>query len=810
MTTAESAPEGVAELSLRFARLLGDPPDRPPRLGVEQEYAVLEAGRQLDFGPIVDRVGFEGLQLHPTNERAYQTPSGLLLMADGRVAEAATPPVPFVGGFVDALEQSAAAGRAALDASLDDGQKLVGGSTHLSVEVDPELNDELCAIYTQTFAPALMLLIDRADSPGVLIRPRPSRAELCGEFVEGARLRAAIAFAAGSVAAVQAVLRGDDDALPLPMSLEVAATPGRQRHGWYVDRKALGPDLYEQGRGAELPLQSGGSVSAQDHLAACWEIARATLVRMTTDPADFEAADDVVAGRLPLPSERAGLHDAAAGSANAVSPAYERMLAPAQRPDLTVSPVSGTWDYTAFEIRGVSGSDDRAAVVTVPADQIEGFLDRLARGLLDDVLRSYLQQAPANRVLESSAQTTRPGLFDSVSASSALLPADRVGVGSGAVSEQRPGKLADEPPTQTGWMGSHTLSSLPWGWIGGGIVGVLLLGLFALGGGGGSGDSGPWSVTDPRNDFVPTFSDKDGIANPSAAGDVTRLDVAVADGNTTVTVTFAGAAEGLMTEGGEELAAALQFIPVGDERWIDILFNEDGSVKISDPPSGSRITATWSSPNVLVFEILGVTPASGATVRFATIQRDGFAHSTDEVSLATGGADAVVATAFVTDDSGGSGGVPEAPVIVGVCGVISVEVVSAALGPAVQTSAGGDGRQVSRCRYEVAGTDTNLSLLVRRQSNPRAQLFRTFRDGHDQAGEIRSIDWGVEGELRVTEDVEWSAAALLVYVHSSDPVGREIYVRIDATGAPGQGAALAAAIEPMAELLRNAILEAQP
>ena len=351
--------------------------------------------------------------------------------------------------------------------------------------------------------------------------------------------------------------------------------------------------------------------------------------------------------------------------------------------------------------------------------------------------------------------------------------------------------------------------------IGGAAAAVAgVIAFLALSGGGG-GDSGPWSVTDPQNDFVPAFADKDAIANPSAAGDVTGLDVAVADGNTTVTVNFAGPAEGLMTEGGEELAAALQFIPLGDERWIDILFNEDGSVKISDPPSGSRITATWSAANVLVFEILGLTPSSGATVRFATIQRQGFAHSTDEVSLSTGGGDSVVATAFVTDDSGGSGGVPDAPVIVNPCSVLDEELVSETFGPAVRTGGSGDGRRIARCTYEVASEGITLSLLVQRNSAPRNGIFRSFRSVNEDDDEatvaIQSIDWSVEGELRVSEfGTARSKAALLAYVHTSDPVGREIYVWLTATGPAGDGVALGAVIETFAEFLRDAIIEAQP
>ena len=181
-------------------------------------------------------------------------------------------------------------------------------------------------------------------------------------------------------------------------------------------------------------------------------------------------------------------------------------------------------------------------------------------------------------------------------------------------------EFADPPPANTptsvsssgNWFGMPRMLVLG----GGGIFAMAMVGIvLVFGGGGGNGD-GTYVATDPLNDFAPTWADKEPIDNPSSAGDVTNLKVVVAGGNTTVTLTFAGAAQDLLVEGGEELSAALQFLPVGEERFIDMLLSEDGSVKISDPPSGARITATWTASNVLVFEITGVTPTKGATVRF--------------------------------------------------------------------------------------------------------------------------------------------------------------------------------------------------
>jgi hypothetical protein len=782
---------------------------------MEQEYTVTEGTEIVDFGPIVDRVGFDGTCLHPTNSRAYQTPSGLLLMADGSVAEAATPPVPLISGFTQVLEQWGASGRLALEAAVGREQRLYGGSTHLSVEVEPQLNDELCLIYAETFAPALMLLMDQAESPGLLIRPRPSRTELCGEFVTGVRLRAALAFAAGSVMAIEAQLRGDTGAEALPEPVEVTTEPARRRHGWYVDRTAFGPDLYRHGRSAQLQLRSGGQVSAQAQLEACWEVARATLVTRGIDLPDLEAADDVVSGRIPLPSEQPKLVESIPAQVAHESGLHRRMLHPKAPPGLVVEPVSGTWDYTAFAIRadddasvpGGETREERVAVVNVPERQLDRFLVQLEEGALDDLLTAYLDEAPTGRVLASSSQAASPGIFDSVNPNPQLLPPDRVGVGVGTVSAERPGKLEDEARLiSMGEGGSKPFYMQPLAWVVG-LVALLLVALVTQLGGGGS-PSGPWSATDPRDDFVPSFPGGQSIENPSSAGDVTEMLVEVADGNTTVTVTFAGNAQGLMTEGGEELAAALQFIPVGDERFIDMLFNEDGSVKISDPPSGSRISYSWPSSNTLVFEITGLTPAKGATVRFATIQRLGFGHSTDEVLVSTG-------------DEGSTLVTPE-PVnapptrtararVIQPCDVIDPATAASLAGTTTEPSRSGNDRRMS-CDYPGppgASEGTGIRLIMGVTRNTASGILRTYRSNNDGAIETRPVAWSNEGEMWIhVNGTAFSKVELLAFVDVPGP--GPVYVTITMFGPAASAASMASSAETISALLNEAVLEAQP
>lgn len=641
MTTAphrppRESPDSPEALSRRLATLLGDPPAGPPRLGVEHEYGVFEGDEQIDFGPVVDRVGFDGVPLHPTNPRAYQTPSGLLLMADGSVAEAATPPVPFAPGFVEALEQWAASGRAALETSLEPGQAMYGASTHISVEVDPDLNDELCAIYARTFAPALMLLLDRTDSPGLLVRPRPSRTELCGEFVQGAQLRAATAFAAGSVMAIQATLRGETEALPLPPALDVVVEPGRQRHGWYVDREAFGPDLYMEGRDAELQLAAGGTVSAQAHLEACWQIARATLARHGMGHPELEDADDVVASRRPLPSEQPEGRTRRATATELRTGLHERILEPAQRPGLAITPISGTWDYTAFEVRPTAEADARSAVVSIPHDRLDRFLDDLEQGELDGLLRSYLERPPANRILALADQTTSAGVFDSVSPNPQLLPADRVGVGPGALSRERPDKVVDEDSyTQTpASSGPGMLGRLGWLPIAGGatVVITVLAVVFGVVGGGGGDDAagGMYSTADPAGDYFPFAAEFEEIANPTNEGDISGMFVAPNENGATVTVRFFGAAQNLQSRTAESLSAGMQVRRPG-ERIIDVLYRNDDSSKVSDVTPGISVNSRWSAVDTLVFELLGFTAVPGTEFQFTTIQEFRGTLSSDEV-----------------------------------------------------------------------------------------------------------------------------------------------------------------------------------
>lgn len=290
--------------SRRASRVLRRVPRRyravpQPSVGIEHEYTVLEAGRPVDFGRLIDWLGLPGLRADPVDPNARRGDWGGVITADGIEAEVATPPIPIGAGAIDQVVGSAAAGRSFLEAHLGPDRVLEGYSTHLNVSIPLRGDLRTAERYVEVFAPALMLLLDQQDSPGLLVRPRPGRLELCGDYAEADRLAVAATFA---VASTLAARRGGRAVRALRLDPDVV--PSRQRYGYHLAPTAYGDDLYQRGRSARLRRAGGRVVSADEHLAACWTACRRLAVEhLGIDEA--QAVEQVVCSNRPLPSARA-------------------------------------------------------------------------------------------------------------------------------------------------------------------------------------------------------------------------------------------------------------------------------------------------------------------------------------------------------------------------------------------------------------------------------------------------------------------------------------------------------------------------
>src|SRR5215471_6952621 len=411
-------------------RVPGDVPPGPGGLlGLELEYSVRsELSGRAHFGSMIHGLSLDGSALDPGDPNAYRCSWGGVVTSDGAEAEIATPPVRTRPGFTARLQGWAQTGEAELRRAVPRGIGLDGYSAHFSAAMPAKLNDRVCRLYAETFAADLMMLMDRSDSPGLLVRPRPGRTELCGEFIEHEPLAAAAAFVAGSTRACAAAVRRQTGRATLPPRLDVRLAPAVHRYGWYVDREAFGTDLHAAGRRALLPRAAGGTISAQSHLELAWAAARQALAEDAA-ASDLQAAEAMVTGSLPLPAEQGRLDKAPGGQrdGDVRFPLEGAVAADAPplrvhvRPGFTLRPVAATWDFTVFEATGPA----RTAYACIPRDSLPAFVAALEDGELDDAIAAYLALPSRRRVLSASRQTARPGLYDQIGAPAGLLAPER-------------------------------------------------------------------------------------------------------------------------------------------------------------------------------------------------------------------------------------------------------------------------------------------------------------------------------------------------------------------------------------------------
>lgn len=380
-------------------------------LGLEHEFRVLRGAEQIDFRTIVGTLAVDGRRIDASDRCAYRCSWGGVITADGREAEIAVAPVECNPGFVGRLDRQAALAHRSLHDALPEQLSLHGYSTHLSVATPTRLTSRVSSIYAQRFAAPMMLLLDRRDSPGLLVRTRPGRIELCGEYATGTALRGAAAFATGSVLASTRAAVDYRYRRHLPPVVDVALAPATQRTGWYIDRRGFGTDLYAAGRTTRLRSRRG-TTTAQRQLEEAWTIARDAL----TDAGlahidDLAAADLMVAGLSPLPIESAALDDPPlAEHVVPVSP-FGDAIADRTRRWGRISAAVMSWDVVIFALAGA-----RTAFAAVPRHELSVFLCDLDAGRLDDAIGRYLAAPPNGSHLVSAADVARASLYDEVSA----------------------------------------------------------------------------------------------------------------------------------------------------------------------------------------------------------------------------------------------------------------------------------------------------------------------------------------------------------------------------------------------------------
>ncbi len=354
-------------------------------VGIEHEYRVVLDGEPVDFRQLIGELDLRPVGRDPSDPNARHLANGLMVTADGREAEVVTPPITIEPGCSWHASRWTSLGHATLCTTLDPRAALQGYSTHINVSIDADPM-RVAWLFARHFALAAMLLIDQSESPGLLVRPRPARLEIGGEYTVGPQLRAALVFnlAAGHACAAAVSARSSSE-LPAPVDGECTAAV--ERPGWYVDRRAYGADLYGDGRDTTVWVD-GVPTRAGDVLVHAWTQVRDHACRLV-GPDEVALVDDIVEGRQPIPLESTTrFEDLCLLEVDSpFARLHERVHG-----DVHVRPVALTWSSVTFELE--RGPD--AGYVVIPRSWLGAFLERLDEDQLDDLLPA-LCAAPDNK-----------------------------------------------------------------------------------------------------------------------------------------------------------------------------------------------------------------------------------------------------------------------------------------------------------------------------------------------------------------------------------------------------------------------------
>jgi hypothetical protein len=453
----------------------GGPPggfDSARILGVEQEYDLFAGRSPLDFRALFARSLARRHSVPFRNcDSAAILDAGYMLACDGQEAEFATAPIDYHGEGCLTLAREVIRCR-------QDMLKLLHGigipdvrgySTHLNISVPPGREWHLAIALSKTVAPALILLMEARQSPGLLIRPRRGRLEIGSEYIDHEdQLAAASVFLTGAVQAClfDEPLWGQFPRLSLKHWEEANIRPGV-----YLPHDAFGESIYEYGRAAKLELENGGTIRAGDLLEICSRL----VLRALADKISLRAAKGlrrVVAHTGSLQIERPIDPGFIAQPVRFYSPTHAartlQTLTLAQT-RLGLTPRFVDWEGAAFSWETKSTS----LVVGVPWAQLPGFFHTTHK---NDLPRYVKELGAVGPELASLDQLQSPGVFHAI---------DPVALGHQALSDKGNGKdRKGDSPKPSGQSGEPPIlparKRLPWWRIGLTIVTLLVL-IFTVG-----------------------------------------------------------------------------------------------------------------------------------------------------------------------------------------------------------------------------------------------------------------------------------------------------------------------------------------
>ncbi len=393
--------------------------------GIEQEFEIFSGTEQRDFRRLIHSVvaasNNDACRAGPVG---YFLSTGTLLICDGWEAELAAPPEAVVPGLFQRLPELARRRQNELLDHLEgytrqsgDTLSPQGFSTHLSIASAGVDLGKIAHMYAVTTAPAMMMLFDQRTSPGLLVRPRPQRFEIGGDYIAPGDLLSAVAlfFAGSFLRVIDAVLGGDAMAMPFVFD-DSRLQPTIRRRGLFVDRRAFGEDLYTNGRRARLRLADGRTIRAQTLLEELWQSVR-SYAETVGGTHEVRLVDEVVKGDRPLPMEvedadytAVRRYGSEVGGPGGVHP-FAACLRRFDIDGRCASPELATWDYIVYRING-TGSP---RFLNVPRPSLSGWL----QAVNDGSAKAWLEKdggVPVTPRLINAGQAESVGVYESIDA----------------------------------------------------------------------------------------------------------------------------------------------------------------------------------------------------------------------------------------------------------------------------------------------------------------------------------------------------------------------------------------------------------
>jgi hypothetical protein len=418
-----------------------------PMIGVEQEFELFAGGTKLDFQALFPRA-IKGTRAVPFRncDSAVIVESGYMLANDGREAEFATAPIRSGADGCLSLADEVSRCREHLLRTLHalDIDDVRGYSTHLNISVPIGRESEIAAIISTTAAPALILLMEAKQSPGLLLRPRRGRLEVGSEYIDDKKqLAAAAVFLTG---VILAYLGQTSNWNKIPKIRLKRSEAANIRAGIFLPHDAYGESLHALGREARLELESGETIKAGEVLAICSDLACRELEGRVSKRS-LDNLRQLVAQSGSLQIERHA-NPGAIKRRRASVPAAEALIlqkfisrrdAPGLRPRFL------DWSGAAFSWKKA----DTTRIIGVPWAHLPEFFNAARKNELPKFVEKL---GPAEATLNSIDQFQEPQVFeniDPVALGDQALNDNRKYAGSGGLTKPAQQLRPNDPETNT-------------------------------------------------------------------------------------------------------------------------------------------------------------------------------------------------------------------------------------------------------------------------------------------------------------------------------------------------------------------------